>query len=364
MSFHGHLLLVIVVFCQLLCVFAQENKLHSKCDHFSYPSLFYNDSCFIATTRTFTTNVEEWNSLWQRCDHFPNSKKRLAFVRTPEQLNELISHRVVQPNISYFVGSRQIDTKTCGDSRVCCPNRDSFFYVDPVSKEQEKINVELFLRQMPDNKGEQSDLPERLVALEHANRFGGPANLVGNFPLLCEYKEKFQCPNGMVFAPDGNCIGVQRGPTTPSEALKRCDSLGSNGAKGSLPSIHDDQTNTFLANLARSLITKNQWDTKNENNAQEFEQYWPVLFGMSFEHGRWVNNDGSPTDYFRWWSLEEKKINLFADPTKGHKHVYLMVRTNGDDGVATFGYWANVFKESEAIPFFFCTVPRVETKAE
>lgn len=59
--------------------------------------------------------------------------------------------------------------------------------------------------------------------------------------------------------------------------------------------------------MARDLITKNKWiDTRK---AKDFQQYWPVLFGMSFENGRWVNHDGSPSDYFRWWSLESTKSN-------------------------------------------------------
>lgn len=48
--------------------------------------------------------------------------------------------------------------------------------------------------------------------------------------------------------------------------------------------------------------------------------------------------------------------NLYANPTKGHKYVYLMVRTNGNENVPTFGYWGNVFKERGKIPFFFCIV--------
>ncbi|KAI6242720.1 hypothetical protein M3Y99_00178100 [Aphelenchoides fujianensis] len=347
---------------------AQGNKFHVKCDHLTAPALFFNESCFVATSKSFSTDDGSWKELYKSCGHFSTPHRRLAFVRTPEHVNQLVSHRVLQPNTSYFVGSRQMDVEggKCGAGRVCCPDRDSFFYVDQELKKHGRVNPALWLRKEPDNRGPQGDLPERLVALEHADRFGGPSNQVGfndvdgvhqNFPLLCEYKDDLECPVGMVVAPDGGCVGVQRGPKTPEEAKATCESLGRNGVKGTLPSIHDDVYNTFLSNLARRLIATNKWDTRNEQNAQSFQQYWPVLFGMSFFKGQWVNEDGTPTDYFRWWSLEDKKINLFAEPTKGHAHVYLMVRTNGDDGVPTFGTWGNVFSDQEKIPFFFCSIP-------
>jgi hypothetical protein len=70
-----------------------------------------------------------------------------------------------------------------------------------------KVNPKLWLRHQPDNRGPDRKLPERLVALEHADKFGEPANQVGfndvdgvhqNFPLLCEYKDSVQCPAGMI----------------------------------------------------------------------------------------------------------------------------------------------------------------------
>lgn len=46
-------------------------------------------------------------------------------------------------------------------------------------------------------------------------------------------------------------------------------------------------TNMYLANLARDLIIKNNWI--DDRNANDFQQYWPVLFGMKFENMRWIN---------------------------------------------------------------------------
>jgi hypothetical protein len=79
---------------------------------------------------------------------------------------------------------------------------------------------------------------------------------------------------------------------------------------------------------------------------------------MKFKNDLWTNIDGTQIDYFRWWSLEKPNVKpmLFKNPTKGHKHAFLMVRTNGNDGIPTFGYWGNVFKETQKVPFFFCTI--------
>lgn len=101
------------------------------------------------------------------------------------------------------------------------------------------------------------------------------------------------------------------------------------------------------------------------------------MFGMIFDNNRWVNMDNKPTDYFRWWSLENKnsrfelnlknppkrlEYDLYINPTKGHKHVYLMTRTNGPKSeVPTFGYWGNVFEENDKIPFFLCQIKQAKS---
>lgn len=53
-------------------------------------------------------------------------------------------------------------------------------------------------------------------------------------------------------------------------------------------------------------------------------------------------------------------LPLFENPAKGHTHSYMLSRTNGDDGFATFGYWANKFSDTEKIPFAFCFVKKIK----
>lgn len=114
----------------------------------------------------------------------------------------------------------------------------------------------MWLRKQPDNKGPDPNLPERLIALEHANRFYGPENQIGfndvdgvhqNFPLLCEYKNNLACPEGMHSIQGGMCLGLWNKPSTPDEAEKICSEIKYKGHRGTLPSIHNDEANTYLA---------------------------------------------------------------------------------------------------------------------
>jgi len=353
---------------------------HAKCQHLPRPTLYFNSSCFVSTKQSYRTNYDNWKSLHAECQHFPTYNRRLAFVYTKTQITKLIERNVVRPNISLYIGSRKVMPSNCKEEGcIDCPNQDQFSYVDEELRIHGTVNHNLWLRSQPDNRGPDRKLEERLMALEHADRFGGPANQVGfndldgnqNLPLLCEYKEDSKCPKDMILMKDGTCISFhydEKG-ITPPEVERECKNIKHGKSRGYLPSIHSDAVNTFLANMARDLIQKNKWyDGVNKNKRSKkgkknkFQQYWPVLFGMKYQDNRWVNMDGTQTDYFRWWSLETKTHNLFKNPAKGHKYVYLMVRTNGDDTLPVFSYWANVFKETDKIGFYLCMLKPYTTK--
>ncbi|CAD5212121.1 unnamed protein product [Bursaphelenchus okinawaensis] len=294
------------------------------------------------------------------CNHISAEKKHLAILRNDHVVHDLMKTVVVHPDLKYFVGTKA-DVYQCKADERCCPDKEKFFYYDDAGL-QGPVNSSLWLRFQPDNL--EGSVPEQIVTLEPAWRtYQGPVNLLGfndvngqqqEIPLLCEYRDKYKCPEGFVFN-DGVCTGILECGATGDECESKCTQMGNSfGGKAMLPSIHNDNYNWFLATQYRKVIMSGK--ENNFKNGKLFSQYWPIMIGMKHIHGQWVNLDQTPSDYFRWWSLENKEVKLFTNPDKGYKRVFLMVRVNGDDGISTFGYWANNYHDKDKIPFVGCQV--------
>uniref|UniRef100_A0A1I7SIF3 C-type lectin domain-containing protein n=1 Tax=Bursaphelenchus xylophilus TaxID=6326 RepID=A0A1I7SIF3_BURXY len=337
-------------------------SLKSACQNSVHPALYYNHSCFLSTQTVYSTEYNKWQKLHAFCNHLPADTRHLAILRNQNVIDELIKAGVVHPDLKYFIGTKAPDF-TCKPSDRCCPDPNNFYYFDDSGQDKGPVNRSLWLRTEPDNFGGLN--PERIVTLEPAWRiYGGPPDLMGfndveganqGIPLVCEYRLGFKCPEGFFFN-DGSCTGIIECDKTPAECEHECVFLGKQfGTKGILPSIHNDDYNFFLAARYRQEIMEKGLG-KVFKKTKKFGQYWPVMIGMKHIHSQWVNLDQTPADYFRWWSLENKVEKLFKNPDKGHKYVFLMVRTNGDNGISTFGYWANVFHSKEKVPLIGCQV--------
>ena len=71
--------------------------LRALCERLDRPSLFTADSCFVSTRDSFAANESNWRSLHTRCLHLGAPlARRLAFVRTRDELRALVERRVVE----------------------------------------------------------------------------------------------------------------------------------------------------------------------------------------------------------------------------------------------------------------------------
>uniref|UniRef100_A0AC34G1V4 C-type lectin domain-containing protein n=1 Tax=Panagrolaimus sp. ES5 TaxID=591445 RepID=A0AC34G1V4_9BILA len=313
--------------------------------HFS----FVGNSCFACTVQSYNTTLKDWFKLHSKCVDINGYKGRMAFVKNQEQINELVKAQVIRAHGRYFIGAKQDPPSDCG-GQLCRREKhmDNWYYIDDNGEKQGKVSENLWLRGEPNNQGEAP--PENVVTLEQFDSqklgFNDGNGEQQNFPILCEYVNLMQCKEGYILI-DNKCYKVTPGPITPKDAEEACKKEG-----GVLPSIHNDKRNTFIARYARESIAKAGGTEKGSDLAQN---YGGILFGMKFESGKWINLDGSNVDYFRWFAIQGKQHpNLEYPPRSGYSRVALSTRTQTKDGIPAFGYWLNLYKETDEVYAYVC----------
>ncbi|KAH7727361.1 Protein CLEC-53 [Aphelenchoides avenae] len=314
---------------------------------------FVGNSCFACTVKTYNTTLKEWFNLHRQCVDLNGYKGRMAFIRTREQIEELIDARVIKEHGRYFIGAKQDPPSDCG-GQLCRHEEHikQWYYIDEKGVKQGELNKELWLRDEPNNQGEHP--PENVVTLEQFDSqqlgFNDANGEQQHFPILCEYENVISCKDGWTLIND-KCYKVFVKVVSFEEAKAAC---AQEGPGAQLPSIHNDRQNTLLAALARHTLQRENY--KPDPN-DKFAQYGPVLFGLRFDGSKWNNLDGTLVDYYRWWSVQgQGHPNLKYPPRQGYTKVFLLAKTNGNDGVATFGYWLNGYKDDQRVPAYLCEI--------
>ncbi|VDM26395.1 unnamed protein product [Toxocara canis] len=260
-------------------------------------SVYYGDSCFATTSMSYSTTLSEWHQLHKHCDVLAGYKGRLAFIRSREQINALIAD---EPRGRYFIGARQDPPSSCGD-RLCTyqdpQHRKNWYYIDAEGQKQGELNADLWLNGEPNNAGTRP--PENIVTLEHL------------------------------------------------ESAR----LGFNDANGEaqhFPLLCEYQMARQAANYDYS------------RRRSERDQWGPFLIGLEFINGQWKWSDGTRTDYYRWYAQKGGSVNMLYKPSDGYRYVFLQTSTNGNDGVAGFGYWSNRLRSTDRVSFFCQKTPTVD----
>uniref|UniRef100_A0A914DLC5 C-type lectin domain-containing protein n=1 Tax=Acrobeloides nanus TaxID=290746 RepID=A0A914DLC5_9BILA len=343
---------------------ALDTVLEKKCNFLRTRTRtgFVGNSCFACTKEAYNTSLKDWPTLHKKCVDINGYKGRMAFIRTEEQIEELVKLKVVKEHGRYYIGAKQDPPSDCG-AQLCKRNKHilSWFYMDESGQKQGELNANLWLRNEPNNQGDTP--PENVVTLEQLDQnklgFNDANGQQQPFPILCEYPNILQCSDRYTLI--GNkCYQVKFGAdgvgATPKQAEEDCQKDG-----GRLPSIHSDKQNTLIADFARKFWDKREKDGLiPKDSADPWLQHGPVLFGLKFDD-EWKNFDKSLADYFRWFYLEGKGHPNVAFPPAEYKHTVFFAATNGNNGVATFAYWANVYKDGQDVPSYICEVdPTIE----
>ncbi|GMR43183.1 hypothetical protein PMAYCL1PPCAC_13378, partial [Pristionchus mayeri] len=292
---------------------------------------YVNGICFVACKDKKKVSHATWTNLQEECRQINGYKGQLAYIPDRAFTRKLFKTGLLTIKNKYYIGARQFPIPDCSENGGTCKDDDqrkNWFFFDEKNKQIAAVEPELWVDGEPGNQ----EVPETVAVLERFfsfDNYAGGLNDMnpdkGEYQPLCQFTDYLKCDDGYILIRDKCYKQINTNAANAAQSKKKCEEEGA-----------------VLASMNAIIIDKSCPDFSRDNN-RTVDQ--PIRFGLSYGDS-WVNDDGTPVDFFRWWDQAGCGIPIAF--TGGNVRVALIV--SGKARNADPSYWT-VTKDEESYPF-------------